>query len=63
MDYFHRKTVKRLGFNFRLYDCRHTFATRVLETGIDLINACLAFGARELKNGNEIRTPIRRKKG
>ena len=24
----HLKTVKRIGFDFRLYDCRHTFATR-----------------------------------
>src|SRR5687768_4391785 len=33
LNYFHFKTVRRLGFNFRLYDCRHTFATRALESG------------------------------
>ncbi len=36
VDYWHLKTVRRLGYKFRLYDCRRTFATRALESGIDL---------------------------
>ena len=34
----HRNAVKRAGLEaFRLYDLRHTFATRAAEAGVDLV--------------------------
>lgn len=33
----HRTTLERIKLKFRLYDCRHTFATRAVESGIDLL--------------------------
>ncbi len=32
----HHSLVKRLGFNFRLYDFRHTFGSRMAMAGVDL---------------------------
>ena len=32
IDKMHVRTMERLKMNFRLYDCRHTFATRAIET-------------------------------
>jgi hypothetical protein len=31
IDALHLETVRKLGFEFRLCDCRHTFAARALE--------------------------------
>jgi integrase len=47
--YLHLKTIRRLGFNFRLYDCRHTFATRAVENGIDLVVLASILGHANLK--------------
>jgi integrase len=44
----HRETLKRIGLKFRLYDCRHTFATRVLDNGIDLLTLASMLGHSSL---------------
>jgi integrase len=44
----HRETLKRVGLKFRLYDCRHTFATRILESGVDLLTLASMLGHSSL---------------
>jgi integrase len=45
----HIRTVKRIGFKFRLYNCRYTFATRALESGVDLLTLASILGHANLK--------------
>lgn len=49
LDAAHLKTIRRLGFDFRLYDCRHSFATRALESGTDLLTLASILGHANLK--------------
>ncbi|HEX8734516.1 MAG TPA: hypothetical protein VF721_04285, partial [Pyrinomonadaceae bacterium] len=43
----HPATLKRTGFKFRIYDARHTFASRAVENGIDLLRRPAAFSDTE----------------
>lgn len=49
LDAAHLKTVRLLKFNFRLYDCRHSFATKALESGVDLLTLANLLGRANLK--------------
>jgi integrase len=41
----HNAAVKRSGVAwFRLYDCRHTFATRMIQSGVDLVTLAAMLG-------------------
>lgn len=44
----HLETVKKLKFSFRLYDARHTFASRAVEDGVDLLTLASMLGHSDL---------------
>lgn len=45
----HRQTINDIGMSFRLYDCRHTFATRAIENGMNELTLSLILGHNGLK--------------
>lgn len=49
LTYIHREVVEKLGFDFRIYDARHTFASRAIESGIDLVTLAAILGHTNLK--------------
>jgi integrase len=49
LDKKHLATIRSLKMNFRLYDCRHTFASRAVENGIDLLVLASILGHSDLK--------------
>ena len=49
LDRLHFATINNLGFKFRLYDCRHTFASRAVEDGIDLLVLASILGHSNLQ--------------
>jgi integrase len=49
LDRMHLETTKKLEFKFRLYDARHTFASRAVENGIDLLVLASILGHSNLK--------------
>ncbi len=49
----HDRALTKLGMNFVLYDLRHTFATRMIEAGIDLPTL------RDIMGHKDIRTTMR----
>ncbi len=49
LNKLHLRTVNKLNLKFRLYDCRHTFATRAVESGIDLLVLASILGHSNLK--------------
>jgi len=46
---FHLKTIRALGFDFRIYDARHSFATKAIEDGVDLLTLASILGHTNLK--------------
>jgi integrase len=49
IDKMHIRTMERVKLAFRLYDCRHTFASRAVENGIDLLTLSQILGHNGLK--------------
>jgi len=49
IDKMHIRTMERLKLSFRLYDCRHTFANRAVENGVDLLTLSLILEHSGLK--------------
>ena len=49
IDKMHIRTMERVKMSFRLYDCRHTFASRAVENGIDLLTLSQILGHNGLK--------------
>jgi integrase len=49
LDHRHIKVVRKLKLDFRLYDARHTFATRAIEKGIDPVTLAAILGHSSLK--------------
>jgi integrase len=43
-----RAAIDRTGDKFRLYDCRHTYAARELESGTDLLTLASLLGHSNL---------------
>jgi integrase len=48
LDRQHQETINKVSLKFRLYDCRHTFATRVLDSSIDLLTLASMLGHSSL---------------
>src|SRR5215471_7935226 len=44
IDTQHDRTIEKLNFRFRIYDCRHTFGTRLGESGADAYTICKLMG-------------------
>jgi integrase len=49
LDRLHLATIKNLGMKFRVYDFRHTFASRAVEDGIDLLVLASILGHSNLQ--------------
>ncbi len=49
LDKLHLDTIRKLKLKFRLYDARHTFASRAVEDGIDLLVLASILGHSNLK--------------
>ena len=49
IEKMHSRTMERVKMKFRLYDCRHTFASRAVENGVDLLTLSQILGHSGLK--------------
>ena len=49
LTYVHAEVIEKLNFNFRIYDCRHSFASRAVESGVDLVTLAAILGHTNLR--------------
>jgi integrase len=49
LNIMHRQVLKKLKLDCRLYDCRYTFATRAIESGVDLLVLASLLGHSSLQ--------------
>ncbi|HLM62337.1 MAG TPA: site-specific integrase, partial [Pyrinomonadaceae bacterium] len=58
----HRETLDRVNLKFRLYDLRHSFATRALEDGTDLLTLASMLGHANLDQVSRYAHPSEKRK-
>jgi integrase len=62
LDIVHRSVVRKLEYNFRLYDCRRIFATRALESRTDPITLAAILGHANLRTVSRYAQPSEERK-
>ena len=58
----HYGALRRCGLKFRLYDLRHTAATRLAESGVDLVTLAAILGHSKIQMVLRYAHPVESKK-